>query len=76
MADTTGRIPLWLIGTVAGIPVIGLIELTKLTSTGGVEGNDGGVDESNREVGVEDEVAGDVKANDPVADDDVMLQLA
>nr|YP_010132512.1 photosystem II protein J [Geranium sibiricum]YP_010382208.1 photosystem II protein J [Geranium thunbergii]QQD90222.1 photosystem II protein J [Geranium sibiricum]UED15714.1 photosystem II protein J [Geranium thunbergii] len=25
MADTTGRIPLWIIGTVAGIPVIGLI---------------------------------------------------
>uniref|UniRef100_J3LDL1 Photosystem II cytochrome b559 N-terminal domain-containing protein n=1 Tax=Oryza brachyantha TaxID=4533 RepID=J3LDL1_ORYBR len=25
MADTTGRIPLWLIGTVTGIPVIGLI---------------------------------------------------
>ena len=24
MADTTGRIPLWLIGTVTGIPVIGL----------------------------------------------------
>uniref|UniRef100_A0A6N2NH94 Photosystem II reaction center protein J n=8 Tax=Mesangiospermae TaxID=1437183 RepID=A0A6N2NH94_SALVM len=24
-ADTTGRIPLWVIGTVAGIPVIGLI---------------------------------------------------
>ena len=25
MADTTGRIPLWIIGTVTGIPVIGLI---------------------------------------------------
>jgi photosystem II PsbJ protein len=25
MADTTGRIPLWVIGTVAGILVIGLI---------------------------------------------------
>ncbi|THU42818.1 hypothetical protein C4D60_Mb00t03160 [Musa balbisiana] len=25
MADTTGRIPLWLVGTVTGIPVIGLI---------------------------------------------------
>ncbi|KAF7057217.1 hypothetical protein CFC21_064530 [Triticum aestivum] len=25
MADTTGRIPLWLIGTVAGIAVIGLV---------------------------------------------------
>nr|YP_004733774.1 photosystem II protein J [Acidosasa purpurea]YP_005089160.1 photosystem II protein J [Rhynchoryza subulata]YP_007475153.1 photosystem II protein J [Arundinaria gigantea]YP_009024268.1 photosystem II protein J [Arundinaria appalachiana]YP_009024351.1 photosystem II protein J [Arundinaria tecta]YP_009053345.1 photosystem II protein J [Indosasa sinica]YP_009053427.1 photosystem II protein J [Oligostachyum shiuyingianum]YP_009053509.1 photosystem II protein J [Pleioblastus maculatus]YP_00913 len=25
MADTTGRIPLWLIGTVTGIPVIGLL---------------------------------------------------
>ena len=25
MADTTGRIPLWLIGTVAGILVIGLV---------------------------------------------------
>ncbi|KAF5782482.1 putative photosystem II PsbJ [Helianthus annuus] len=24
MADTTGRIPLWIIGTVAGILVIGL----------------------------------------------------
>ena len=27
MADTTGRIPLWLIGTVTGIPVIGSIGL-------------------------------------------------
>ncbi|URD85833.1 hypothetical protein MUK42_26610 [Musa troglodytarum] len=25
MADTTGRIPLWLVGTVTGIPMIGLI---------------------------------------------------
>ena len=25
MADTTGRIPLWIIGTVTGITVIGLI---------------------------------------------------
>ncbi|KAJ0743494.1 putative photosystem II [Helianthus annuus] len=25
MADTTGRIPLWIIGTVAGILVIGLV---------------------------------------------------
>ena len=25
MADTIGRIPLWLIGTVTGIPVIGLM---------------------------------------------------
>nr|YP_004376525.1 photosystem II protein J [Ptilidium ciliare var. pulcherrimum]YP_009668409.1 photosystem II protein J [Calypogeia fissa]YP_010704393.1 photosystem II protein J [Calypogeia suecica]ADK89619.1 photosystem II protein J [Ptilidium ciliare var. pulcherrimum]QCW59184.1 photosystem II protein J [Calypogeia fissa]WCP19273.1 photosystem II protein J [Calypogeia suecica]WCP19360.1 photosystem II protein J [Calypogeia suecica]WCP19447.1 photosystem II protein J [Calypogeia suecica] len=25
MANTTGRIPLWLIGTVAGITVIGLV---------------------------------------------------
>ncbi|KAH0446374.1 hypothetical protein IEQ34_024792 [Dendrobium chrysotoxum] len=25
MTDTTGRIPLWLIGTVTGIPVIGFI---------------------------------------------------
>lgn len=25
MVDTTGRIPLWLVGTVAGILVIGLI---------------------------------------------------
>ncbi|CAL9078827.1 unnamed protein product [Musa textilis] len=25
MADTTGWIPLWLVGTVTGIPVIGLI---------------------------------------------------
>nr|DAZ90549.1 TPA_asm: photosystem II protein J [Racinaea ropalocarpa] len=25
MADTTGRIPLWLIGTVTGILVLGLI---------------------------------------------------
>ena len=25
MADTTGRIPLWLIGTVASIAVIGLV---------------------------------------------------
>nr|YP_009558542.1 photosystem II protein J [Rubroshorea pachyphylla]YP_009577634.1 photosystem II protein J [Vatica mangachapoi]YP_009741745.1 photosystem II protein J [Parashorea chinensis]YP_009750691.1 photosystem II protein J [Dipterocarpus turbinatus]YP_009946982.1 photosystem II protein J [Vatica guangxiensis]YP_010039646.1 photosystem II protein J [Vatica odorata]YP_010207191.1 photosystem II protein J [Vatica xishuangbannaensis]YP_010207263.1 photosystem II protein J [Vatica rassak]YP_010207503.1 len=25
MADTTGRIPLWIVGTLAGIPVIGLI---------------------------------------------------
>nr|YP_009537382.1 photosystem II protein J [Dioscorea preussii]AYM33480.1 photosystem II protein J [Dioscorea preussii] len=25
MADTTGRIPLWLIGTITGIPVIGSI---------------------------------------------------
>ncbi|WKA01753.1 hypothetical protein VitviT2T_020019 [Vitis vinifera] len=25
MADTTGRIPLWLIGTITEIPVIGLI---------------------------------------------------
>nr|AZJ13636.1 photosystemII protein J [Hexalectris warnockii] len=24
MTDTTGRIPLWLIGTVTGIPAIGL----------------------------------------------------
>nr|YP_009447464.1 photosystem II protein J [Cucurbita maxima]ATY69862.1 photosystem II protein J [Cucurbita maxima] len=24
MAETTGRIPLWIIGTVTGIPVIGL----------------------------------------------------
>nr|USL48453.1 photosystem II protein J [Cannabis sativa] len=27
MADTTGRIPLWRIGTVTGIPVIGSIGL-------------------------------------------------
>jgi photosystem II PsbJ protein len=27
MADTTGRIPLWLIGAVTGIPVIGSIGL-------------------------------------------------
>ena len=27
MADTTGRIPLWLIGTLTGILVIGLIGL-------------------------------------------------
>lgn len=27
MADTTGRIPLWIIGTVTGILVIGLIVL-------------------------------------------------
>ena len=27
MADTTGRIPLWLIGTVAGIALIGLASL-------------------------------------------------
>nr|QHH22954.1 photosystem II protein J [Phedimus aizoon] len=25
MADTTGRIPLWIIGTVTGIAVIGLL---------------------------------------------------
>jgi hypothetical protein len=25
MADTTERIPLWLIGTITGIPVIGLV---------------------------------------------------
>nr|YP_009269796.1 photosystem II protein J [Neottia camtschatea]ANT72701.1 photosystem II protein J [Neottia camtschatea] len=25
MINTTGRIPLWLIGTVIGVPVIGLI---------------------------------------------------
>ncbi|KAG2679787.1 hypothetical protein I3843_11G067000 [Carya illinoinensis] len=28
MADTTRRIPLWLIGTVTGIPVIGSIGLS------------------------------------------------
>ncbi|KAG4205311.1 hypothetical protein ERO13_A04G096550v2 [Gossypium hirsutum] len=28
MADTTGRIPLWIIGTVTGIPVIGLIGIS------------------------------------------------
>jgi photosystem II PsbJ protein len=28
MADTTGRIPLWVIGTVAGILVIGLIGIS------------------------------------------------
>nr|QWW92205.1 photosystem II protein J [Acrolejeunea sandvicensis] len=27
MANTTGRIPLWLIGTVAGIIVIGLVAI-------------------------------------------------
>ena len=29
MADTTGRIPLWIIGTVAGILVIGLVGIFK-----------------------------------------------
>ncbi|RWR97767.1 hypothetical protein CKAN_02722200 [Cinnamomum micranthum f. kanehirae] len=34
MADTTGRIPLWLIGTVTGIPVIGSIEFIKSPQVG------------------------------------------
>ena len=30
MADTTGRIPLWIIGTVTGITVIGLINFLEI----------------------------------------------
>nr|YP_009589702.1 photosystem II protein J [Selaginella remotifolia]QBL76285.1 photosystem II protein J [Selaginella remotifolia] len=28
MANTTGRIPLWLIGTLVGIPAIGLVGIS------------------------------------------------
>lgn len=36
MANTTGRIPLWLIGTVAGITVIGLVGISFYGSYSGL----------------------------------------
>ena len=40
MADTTGRIPLWIIGTVAGILVIGLIGIFFYGSYSGLGSSD------------------------------------